>query len=202
MTRLANCPRPPTNSDSPIPSRRWLYSRAIEVRTKCARGSVGCRHCSKRQGFSTPPSAGADRGRARGRAWRPRCHSCVRRVGGAWDDGGHPWIGKEIFEEASLVNFGTSLGRPRSAYRQWIRLELRRLPPYAETTLLAACSTSLAALSEGLSGISCARPFSSLADEPFAEDDGELGLGLEPFARRPFHSSAAFRSMPSPARTR
>jgi hypothetical protein len=25
-----------------------------------------------------------------------------------------------------------------------------------------------------------------LADEPFAEDDGELGLGLEPFARRPF----------------
>ena len=28
--------------------------------------------------------------------------------------------------------------------------------------------------------------FSSLVDEPFAEDDGELGLGLEPFARRPF----------------
>ena len=28
--------------------------------------------------------------------------------------------------------------------------------------------------------------FSSLADEPFAEDDGELGFGLEPFARRPF----------------
>ena len=28
--------------------------------------------------------------------------------------------------------------------------------------------------------------FSSLADEPFAEHDGELGLGLEPFARRPF----------------
>jgi len=26
----------------------------------------------------------------------------------------------------------------------------------------------------------------SLADEPFAEDDGELGLGLEPFARRSF----------------
>ena len=25
--------------------------------------------------------------------------------------------------------------------------------------------------------------FSSLADEPFAEDDGELGLGVEPFAR-------------------
>ena len=23
-------------------------------------------------------------------------------------------------------------------------------------------------------------------NEPFAEDDGELGLGLEPFARRPF----------------
>lgn len=29
----------------------------------------------------------------------------------------------------------------------------------------------------GLSGILCARPVSSLADEPFAEDDGELGLG-------------------------
>jgi hypothetical protein len=38
----------------------------------------------------------------------------------------------------------------------------------------------------GLSGILCARPVSSLADEPFAEDDGELGLGLEPFARRSF----------------
>lgn len=25
----------------------------------------------------------------------------------------------------------------------------------------------------------------SLADEALAEDDGELGLGLEPFARRP-----------------
>ena len=33
----------------------------------------------------------------------------------------------------------------------------------------------------------CARGcFSSLADEPFAEDDGEFGLGLEPFARRSF----------------
>ena len=32
----------------------------------------------------------------------------------------------------------------------------------------------------------CARPVSSLADEPLAEDDGELGLGLEPFARRSF----------------
>ena len=28
--------------------------------------------------------------------------------------------------------------------------------------------------------------FSSLADEPFVEDDGELGLGLEPLARRSF----------------
>jgi hypothetical protein len=26
---------------------------------------------------------------------------------------------------------------------------------------------------------------SSLSDEPFAEDDGELGLGLEPLTRRP-----------------
>ncbi len=39
---------------------------------------------------------------------------------------------------------------------------------------------------EGLSGILCARPVSSLADEPFAEDDGELGFGLEPLARRSF----------------
>jgi hypothetical protein len=38
----------------------------------------------------------------------------------------------------------------------------------------------------GLSGILCVRPVSSLANEPFAEDDGELGLGLEPLARRPF----------------
>ena len=27
---------------------------------------------------------------------------------------------------------------------------------------------------------------SASADEPFAEDDGELRLGLHPFARRPF----------------
>jgi hypothetical protein len=36
----------------------------------------------------------------------------------------------------------------------------------------------------GLSGILCVRPISSLSDEPFAEDDGELGLGLEPLTRR------------------
>ena len=41
-------------------------------------------------------------------------------------------------------------------------------------------------LMSGLSGILCARPVSSLADEPFAEDDGELRLGLEPLARRSF----------------
>ncbi len=39
---------------------------------------------------------------------------------------------------------------------------------------------------EGLSGILCVRPVPSLADEPFAEDDGELGPSLEPFARRSF----------------
>jgi hypothetical protein len=38
----------------------------------------------------------------------------------------------------------------------------------------------------GLSGILCARPVSSLADEALAEDDGELCLGLEPLARRSF----------------
>jgi len=38
----------------------------------------------------------------------------------------------------------------------------------------------------GLSDILCARPVSSLADEPIAEDNGELGPGLEPFARRSF----------------
>ncbi len=37
---------------------------------------------------------------------------------------------------------------------------------------------------QGLSDILCGRPVSSLADEPLAEDDGELGLGLEPFAWR------------------
>ena len=42
------------------------------------------------------------------------------------------------------------------------------------------------AFPEGLSGILCVRPVSSLVDEPLAEDDGELGLGLEPFARRSF----------------
>jgi hypothetical protein len=38
----------------------------------------------------------------------------------------------------------------------------------------------------GLSGILCARRVSSLADEPFAEDDGELHLSFEPLARRSF----------------
>ena len=38
----------------------------------------------------------------------------------------------------------------------------------------------------GLSGILCARQVSSLADEPFAEDDGELHLSFEPLARRSF----------------
>jgi hypothetical protein len=37
----------------------------------------------------------------------------------------------------------------------------------------------------GSSGILCVRLISSLSDEPFAEDDGELGLGLEPLTRRP-----------------
>ena len=37
-----------------------------------------------------------------------------------------------------------------------------------------------------LSGILCARHVSSLADEPFAEDDGELHLSFEPLARRSF----------------
>ena len=30
------------------------------------------------------------------------------------------------------------------------------------------------------------RPSASLSDEPIAEDDSELGPGLEPLARRPF----------------
>jgi hypothetical protein len=39
----------------------------------------------------------------------------------------------------------------------------------------------------GLSGILCAGPgFPSGSDEAFAEHDGELGLGLGPFARRHF----------------
>jgi hypothetical protein len=37
----------------------------------------------------------------------------------------------------------------------------------------------------GVSGILCVRLISSLPDEPFAEGDGELGLGLEPLTRRP-----------------
>jgi transposase InsO family protein len=41
-------------------------------------------------------------------------------------------------------------------------------------------------LYRGVSGILCGRPVSSLRLETLAEDDGELGPGLEPFARRPF----------------
>jgi transposase len=38
---------------------------------------------------------------------------------------------------------------------------------------------------KGLSGSLCAGPVSLLSPEPFAEHDGELGLGFEPFARWP-----------------
>ena len=38
---------------------------------------------------------------------------------------------------------------------------------------------------EGLSGILCVRRFSSLTDEPITEHNGELGLGLAPFAGWP-----------------
>ena len=38
----------------------------------------------------------------------------------------------------------------------------------------------------GLSEVLCLRPSASLDDEPVAEDDGKLGPGLEPLARRPF----------------
>src|ERR1700761_4980132 len=45
------------------------------------------------------------------------------------------------------------------------------------------CGTTIA----GVSGILCAGPgFPSGSDEAFAEHDGELGLGLGPFARRHF----------------
>jgi len=38
----------------------------------------------------------------------------------------------------------------------------------------------------GIVGSFVLRPVSSLSAEPIAEDDGELGPGLEPLARRPF----------------
>jgi putative transposase len=38
---------------------------------------------------------------------------------------------------------------------------------------------------KGTVGSFVLRPSASLSDEPFAEHDGELGPGLEPFARRP-----------------
>jgi hypothetical protein len=41
--------------------------------------------------------------------------------------------------------------------------------------------------------------FSSLADEPFPEDGGESGLGLEPLRGGRFHSSAA-KAMPISSR--
>ena len=55
-----------------------------------------------------------------------------------------------------------------------------------ETVAVQVFDGRLSERAWGLSGILCARPVSSLADEPFAEDDGELGLGLEPLARRSF----------------
>ena len=51
------------------------------------------------------------------------------------------------------------------------------------------CSTSRMISSfsdEGIVGSFVLRPVSSLSAEPIAEDDGELGPGLEPLARRPF----------------
>ena len=54
------------------------------------------------------------------------------------------------------------------------------------------CSQCSSRARAGLSDILCLRPFPSLADEPLAEDDGELGSGLEPFTRWSF---PVFRSM-------
>jgi transposase len=52
-------------------------------------------------------------------------------------------------------------------------------------------SGALAAASPGVSGILCARPVaSSRLNEPFVEHDGELGLRLEPLARRHFPLSS------------
>jgi hypothetical protein len=59
--------------------------------------------------------------------------------------------------------------------------------PDQQLAQLARAPMRLVALqAEGLSGILCVRPVSSLADEALAEDDGELCLGLEPLARGSF----------------
>ncbi|WP_210252380.1 hypothetical protein [Sinorhizobium medicae] len=49
----------------------------------------------------------------------------------------------------------------------------------------AAVAQVIANRAEGLSGILCGGPVSSV-EEPLAKDDGELCLCLDPFPRRPF----------------
>lgn len=51
---------------------------------------------------------------------------------------------------------------------------------------------STSKLRQGLSEFYARGRLSSSDDEPFAEDQGELGLCLRPLARRRFHSAAAF----------
>jgi transposase-like protein len=55
-----------------------------------------------------------------------------------------------------------------------------------EAIIVAFRKHTLLPLDEGLSVILCARQCVSSDDEPLAEDDGELGLCLGPFARRAF----------------
>ncbi|CCM69688.1 hypothetical protein BN406_06751 (plasmid) [Sinorhizobium meliloti Rm41] len=63
-------------------------------------------------------------------------------------------------------------------------------PAKAEETLRTALAMGadraiLVETEEGLSGILCGGPVSSV-EEPLAKDDGELCLCLDPFPRRPF----------------
>ena len=106
---------------------------------------------------------------------------------------------KEIEAELAAAKAeAEASGRPARRFKEllWSTLDSwsrrRRVVAKAEWTQGAAnprfVVTSLKPeeTGRGLSGILCARRVSSLADEPFAEDDGELHLSFEPLARRSF----------------
>ncbi len=62
----------------------------------------------------------------------------------------------------------------------------RRMPRQtAFFRLFSGCRDSEKETEQGLSGILCGGPVSSV-EEPLAKDDGELCLCLDPFPRRPF----------------
>ncbi len=87
------------------------------------------------------------------------------------------WLWRAVDSEGEVLDILVQARRDRAAAVRLMRKLLRKqgfAPEVLVTDRL------------GDSQIFCARGRLSLPGEPLAEDNGELGPGFEPFARRPF----------------